>query len=343
MNEKEAPLSMKSTSSHDVAVEAGVSQSTVSRVFRKPDSVSPATVTKVREAAERLGYRPHAMARTLITGRSKIIGVYFSHEDHSFVSSLLFALSGVLQPLGYTVMTFIAPERTEDAEDVVSRMLEYRLDGLLIGSVDASDRVISLCQQEGLPIVLCNRSLPHLAAPSVASDDFAGGMLAAETLMRTGHTRLALILGRETATTSIAREEGFRAAVEAQSVARLVAVESGDFDHETARDAARKLLGVAKDQRPDAIFAVADLMALEVLSVARVEYGLSVPQDVSVIGYDNVPLAASPMIALTTIAWSLNDLAAQAVAKLLSPYSAPGTTLPVHLVSRATVRGLNGR
>ena len=194
----------------DVARRAGVSQSAVSRVFTPGASVSKHTVEKVRRAAAELGYRPNVLARSLITGRSRIIGLVVAYLENYFYPEVVERLSVALQEQGYHVLVFMAAPTVGDVQGVVQEILDYQVDGLVLASVSMSSVLAEKCQSFGIPVVLFNRDQDDPRLSSVTTDNRAGGRALAELLVSLGHGRIAYIAGFEGASTQRDRELGFR-------------------------------------------------------------------------------------------------------------------------------------
>lgn len=310
-----------------VAQRAGVSQSAVSRVFTPGASVSKKTAEKVKKAAAELGYRPNVLARAMVSGRSRIIGLVVAYLENQFYPEAIEKLSNALQKHGYHVLVFLASQTSGNVEDVMEEILDYQVDGIVTASVAMSSDIAERCQAAGVPMVLFNRSQDIEGITSVTSDNYAGGRKAAEFLLAGGHQRIGYIAGWEGASTQRDREAGFLAALEDQGT-KLFARETGDFHTETAREAARRMFSRPEAERPDAVFVANDHMALAVMDVIRFELGLSVPGDVSVIGYDDVPPAAWPAYSLTTVRQRANLMVEETVAALLEHIGTPETAKP---------------
>lgn len=313
----------------DVARRAGVSQSAVSRTFTENSSVSTKTAEKVRQAAIELGYRPNILARSLITGKSNIIGVLVSYLDNFFYPDALEKLSNLLQSEGYHVLIFMAAQTQtasneclqSDISDseasidkIVSEILDYQVDGIILASILLSSTLADQCQAAGVPVILFNRSQTGDYISSVTSDNFAGGIKVGEHLVQTGHKRPAYIAGLLAASTQRDREAGFMTALAAAELPLYWRGE-GHYDYDGAANAARAL--AALDPIPDAVFVANDHMAFAVMDVLRYECGLSVPGDISVIGYDDVPVAGWPAYNLTTVRQPADEMVAETVSLLL--------------------------
>jgi DNA-binding LacI/PurR family transcriptional regulator len=298
----------------DVAQLAGVSQSAVSRVFTPGASVSKATVEKVREAAAKLGYRPNVLARAMITGRTRIIGLVVAYLDNQFYPLAIERISRALQQRGYHILIFLAENSTQNITEVVKELIDYRVDGIIAASVSLSNDMSVRLDALGIPVVNFNRGQENPNLTDITSDNVAGGRKATEFLIAAGHARIAHISGWQGSSTGRDRAEGFRQAMSAAGL-DPVAVVDGMYDRETTITATRALFDVA--QPPDAVFVGNDHMAFAVMDELRSGLGLRVPDDVSVIGYDDVPIAAWPAYDLTTIRQPVNRMVAATVDAIL--------------------------
>ncbi len=202
---------MTKITSAEVAARAGVSQSAVSRVFTPGASASKKTIEKVRKAAGELGYRPNSLARAMVSGKSRIIGLVVAYLENHFYPEALEKLSSALQERGYHVLIFMASRTAEDVDDVVEEILDYQVDGIITASVAMSSELTARCRNAGVPMVLFNRSQDGPGLSSVASDNVAGGRKVADFLLTGGHERIAYVAGWEGASTQRDREAGFAA------------------------------------------------------------------------------------------------------------------------------------
>lgn len=298
----------------DVAQLAGVSQSAVSRVFTPGASASKATVAKVRAAAEKLGYRPNPLARAMITGRTRIIGLVVAYLDNQFYPMVLERLSRALHKRGYHILIFMAENSTEAVSEIVQELIDYRVDGLITASVALSNDLTSRLSALGIPVVNFNRGQDDPLLAEVTSDNLAGGQRATDFLIAGGHRRIAHVMGWQGASTGRDRAEGFRRAMAAAGLAPAAMID-GMYDRTAAAAAARRMC--EDNNRPDAIFVGNDHMAFAVMDELRHGLGLRIPQDVSVIGYDDVPMAAWPAYDLTTIRQPVNRMVEATVDAIL--------------------------
>lgn len=315
---------MDKVTSLEVAKRAGVSQSAVSRVFTPGASASSKTILKVREAAQELGYRPNVLARSLITGKSRIIGLVVAYLDNYFYPLALEKLSNYLQSEGYHVLIFMATNDTLSTDQVIDELLDYQVEGIITASVGLSSDLTARCEAAGVPVVLFNRSQDAANHSAVTSNNFSGGKSVAEFFLAAGHKRIGYIGGWEGASTQREREAGFRSAL-AEAGEALAAHALGQFTVEGAKKAARQMFG--ESDHPDAVFVATDHMAFAVMDVLRGELNLHIPNDVSVVGYDDVPPASWAAYDLSTVRQRADVMVKETVTlmieKIRNPASAP--------------------
>lgn len=311
---------VEKVTSLQVAEMAGVSQSAVSRVFTPGASVSAKTADKVRKAARELGYRPNILARAMITGRSRIIGLVVAYLENHFYPEVLEKLSNALQAQGYHVLIFMASNTSDNIDGVMDEILDYQVDGIILASVAMSSDLTQRCEAAGVPVVLFNRLQDDETLSGVASDNVAGGRKLAEFLVAGGHRRIAHIAGWDGASTQRDREQGFLEGLAAAGLA-LHSRAEGNFHTDQAQAAARQLFDT--DDRPDAVFVANDHMAFAVMDVLRFELGLRIPQDVSVVGYDDVIISAWPSYNLTTLRQPANRMVEETVRTMLARIDTP--------------------
>ncbi|WP_068314180.1 LacI family DNA-binding transcriptional regulator [Polycladidibacter hongkongensis] len=316
--------------SHQVAELAGVSQSAVSRVFTPGASVSKKTAAKVRAAADELGYRPNVLARAMVSGKSRIIGVIVAYLENQFYTEVLEKLSRAFKQRGYHILIFMVKNDRESVEDVMADILDYQVDGIVMASIDLTSDIVSRCRNAGVPLVLFNRSQDIEGVTSITSDNIRGGEKVASYLVEAGYRKLAYIAGWEKASTQRDREQGFR-----QELTRhghqLFARETGNFSTQQAQGAARRLFDNPAPNRPDAVFVANDHMAFAVMDVIRFEYGLRVPEDVAVVGYDDVPPASWGAYSLTTVRQRANLMVEETAKALFAMIDHPEEFTAKHI------------
>ncbi len=328
-------------SSIDVARLAGVSQSAVSRVFTPGASVSDRMREKVLATARALNYRPNFVARSLTTGRSRIIGLVVAYLDNQYYPVAVERLTKALQARGYHVMMFMTEQTATNIDDVVSGILDHQVDGIVVASVAMSSKLADRCTEAGVPVVLFNRIQSEDRFSSVISDNFGGGRLLARFLVEGGHQRIGYLAGWEGASTQRDREAGFRAGLAAAGRG-LFAWECGNYTFSVAEAATRRMFA-ADREHPDAIFVCNDHMAIAAMDVLRHEQGLRVPEDVSVVSYDDVPQAAWRSYGLTSLRQPTDSMVAATVDALMARIEGSETdprriSLPGELIVRTSAR-----
>jgi DNA-binding LacI/PurR family transcriptional regulator len=331
-------MSKASVTSGDVARRAGVSQSAVSRTFSPGASVSPEMRERVLKAADELGYRPNALARAMISGRSRLIAILLAYLDNQFYPVLLEQVARALQERGYQVLLFMTDPGDQDG--VVQKMLQFQVEGIIMASATLSSSLARECAETGTPVLLLNRYVPASPASSVTCDNIEGGRMLAHFLADGGHRRIAFIAGQEDSSTSRDREAGFCKGL-AERGLPLFARAVGGYTFEGAAEATRRLM--AARERPDALFVGNDHMAFAAMDVLRGEMRLSVPGDISVVGYDDVPEAGWGGYGLTTISQSSAAMAETAVAIMMEQIekqevNRKAAILPARLVIRSSAR-----
>jgi DNA-binding LacI/PurR family transcriptional regulator len=305
----------------DVARALGVSQSTISRAFTVSASIAEETKERVLKTATALGYRPNVIARSLITRRTNIVAVVIENLVDPFYPLVLNALTQRIQSCGCQTLLFV-PDGGQGVEDILPTLLQYQVDAIVITSATLSSTMARTCALRQTPVVLFNRYVPGLDIHAVSCDNEAGGRLVAEFLVKTAHVRPAYVSGLPDSTTNLDRKRGFVSRLNELDVTSWLVEEGGCYGHEAGYAAAKRL--VARHGRPDAIFFASDVMAFGGIEALR-EVGLRVPEDISVLGFDDVPMAAWPSNALTTVRQPVDDMADEAIALvgLGSPGSAP--------------------
>ena len=299
--------------SAEVAALAGVSQSAVSRVFTPGASASKKTVEKVNKAAAELGYRPNSLARAMVSGKSRIIGLVVAYLENHFYPEALEKLSKSLQEKGYHVLVFMASNAQDNIDHVVDEIMDYQVDGIVAASVALSSDLSERCQAAGVPMVLFNRGLDDPAMSTVTSDNISGGRKIADFLLEAGYRKIGYIAGWEGASTQRDRQLGFETRLEEGGIS-LHARGLGNFSMADAAQATREMF--ASDP-PDAVFVCNDHMAFAVMDTLRFELNLRVPEDVAVVGYDDVPTSAWPAYNLTTVRQPANRMVSETVDILL--------------------------
>lgn len=308
-------MTSKPVTSVDVARRAGVSQSAVSRFFTPGASVSKKMAEKIRVAADELGYRPNVLARSLITGRSRIIGLVVYYLENQFYPEAVEKLSIALQENGYHVLLFMASNTIGDVEPVVQEILDYRVDGIIMVSVSVSSTLADRCRELDIPVILFNRDQPGESIRAVTCENRMGGRIAAELLLKGNPDRVGYLAGFEGASTQIEREAGLLDAL-AMAGHGLHARAVGNYHYADAAEATQTLFD--RPDPPDALFVDDDHMALAAMDVIRFQFGLRIPEDVAVVGFDDIPQAAWPSFNLTTVRQPMNQMVSATVSELIA-------------------------
>ncbi len=303
----------------DVAKLAGVSQSAVSRAFTPGASVAEATRKKILLAAQSLGYQPNLMARSLATRRSNIVALAISYLENPFYAQVVKELSDRLRDTGRHILLFTTPPN-QDADPALERVLSYQVDALVMTATTASLELALQCQKAGVPIVQINRESKLPGISTVRGENQRAGEMVAAFLEAGGHKQFAFLGGTETSSTGRTRRDAFTNYLKAHG--HEVEVAFGNYTFEGAAAAARKLL--EGPTPPDAIFCASDYMAFAVSDVARREYKLRVPQDLSIVGFDDVPEAAHSGYDLTTFSQPAAALVEEAIKIVDTMIAEPG-------------------
>ena len=295
--------------SSQVARHAGVSQSAVSRAFTPGASISADTRARVLASARELGYRPNAIARSLITKNSRIIAVVMAYLENLFYPAVLEELGRALAAQNYHLLLFTG-FMDRDSDPVFEQLMQYRVDGIILASTSLSSELSEECATAGIPVVLFNRTTLRASVSSVTTGNRDGGRQIADFLVAAGHRHFGYIAGLQASSTNRDRYEGFLEGLAAHGIAD-VAVETGNYARLDAEAATRCML--SRPDRPDALFVANDHMAVAAMDVARHEFGLQVPRDLSIIGYDDVDLARWPSYDLTSMRQSVQPMVAATV------------------------------
>ena len=306
----------------EVADLAGVLQSTVSRSFSSSSPVAKKTREKVKKIADMIGYQPNAMARSLITQKSNMVGIVISNvTTNPFYPEVLDLLSRKFQEYGQKVMLF-SVHRDQNLDDILPQLLEYQVDGILITATTLSSEMAFECERWGTPVTLFNRYIPGSNASWFCCDNIAGGKKIGQLFLDSGHKRPAYIAGTEDTSTSIDRERGFLQVMDENGLKILREV--GNYNYNDAYAAALRLVDCPEPA--DAIFCANDIMAIGALDAVRSTMDMKVPEDVSIIGFDDIPMTSWPSFNLTTVRQPVNQMVDGSVKDLISRIKKPETT-----------------
>lgn len=314
----------------DVARQAGVSRALVSLVMRGSPQVSAASRSRVLDAAAALGYRPNAIARSLASRTNRTIGVLLNDLHNPFFAEIIDGVEGAAETGGYRTLLSTGGRRKRREEAALEAMLEFRVGGLILVSSLLSPGLIASTART-CPVVVVSRTVRCQDVDSVVTDEIAGVRLAVEHLLALGHRRIVHIDGGADPSGPL-RRRGYEKAMRATGNASLIV--AGDFSEAGGAKAADEILRMR--QRPTAIVAANDLAAAGAMERLE-EAGLSVPDDMSVVGFDNTYLAALRQVSLTTINQPRDTMGRLAVNALVERITGARSAPVRHVVSPSLI------
>ena len=289
--------------SHEVALKAGVSQSTVSRVFSGGSGLSQETRRRVLEVARELKYKPNAIARSLSTQRTQIIGLVSSHMTNPYFPTVLQSFTQRLHELGWKVL-LVSAGLNEDVDALLPEVLSYQVDGLVIVTGLHGRHITQQATQQGIPSVLFGRYELGSGISAVSCANYEAGLEVANAFLEAGHQRLAYIGGLEDTSANVDRRKGFVERLNERGI-RDCREELGVFTYQGGYEAATRLL--RSPSPPEAIFCANDIPAFGVLDAAR-DLGIKVPDQLSVVGFDDIPMAQWSSYNLTTVRQPIEEM-----------------------------------
>lgn len=347
--------SFEAATINDVAIAAGVSPATAARALGGYGSVRPSTAERVQAAAERVGYRPNALARSMMTGRTRTIGVVLSDIENSFFVRALRGITTRAREDGYELMLANTDEDLDTERNAVALLVSRRVDGIIACPIDPSDvGHLEGLREHGIPLVLLDRSAPRLRADTVGIDNVAAGQEATGVLLAAGHTRIGMLSGvspdatlsafaperSADATPTMDRVRGYCLALRTAGLTPDVRlVSSGGIHLDEAADAAVAML--SRPEAPTAIIASDSLQTLGALQALQ-RLGLSAPEDVSIVGFDNAEWAQVVDPPMTVIEQPAEEIGRSAM-RFLSERIDEATDeprdlrMPVRLIPRESV------
>jgi DNA-binding LacI/PurR family transcriptional regulator len=296
----------------DVAKLAGVSQPTVSRVFFGGASVSEKTRKKVLAAAEELGYSPNEFARSLITNKTRIIGLVMKGVKNPFYPQVLKEFTSHFKKLGYSIL-FVHTSNDEIQKEDVETLLNYNVAGVIITDATLSLKVTEDFKKNKIPLVLFNRKVEGQNFFTVGTNNLAASRKIAEYLIQKGCSDMVYISGERNTSTSIEREKGFSEVLEKHQLGYQQY--DSDFSYEGGYKTAKKI--IQKGEIPSAFFVANDIMALGVLDALR-ENNILVPAETKVVGFDNIDMAGWPLYSLTTWEQPISEMVEKTVKYVLA-------------------------
>jgi LacI family transcriptional regulator len=301
----------------DVAAAAQVSVGTVSNVLNRPEKVPGATVARVQEAIDRLGFVRNDAARQLRAGRSRAIGMVVLDLRNPFFADVARGAQERAAEHGLSVLVADSDEEPGRERSALALFEQQRVAGVLVTPVAEDVPLLLRMRERGVPVVLVDRESHEEALPSVAVDDVEGGRLAADHLLSIGRRRLAFVGGPASLRQVADRFEGARRAVAEAPGASLATIGTTALTVAEGRSAAERIARTEASERPDAIFAANDLVAMGLLQGLVMSGDVRVPDDVALIGYDDIDFAAAAVVPLSSVRQPAALIGATAVELLL--------------------------
>ena len=321
--------------SHDVAERAGVSQAAVSRVYRPGASASDAMRQKVFAAAKELGYRPNAIARGLSTQRSNMVALIMLRQTNLDYPDTLVELTSSLSSQGIRALLF-SIESMNELDSVVDQVLQYQVDGVIMGGpLSASQR--KAFEAHAIPIIFYGSTPPDRPFNAVDCDNDEGTEWLVSQLVHAGHRRFGLMAGPRSGRVAIERSGFFLQKLRDRGIDNVVSV-SCDYEYKTARQGFADLMNKI-GSIPDAVIAVTDSLAIASIDEARENFGLYIPEDISITGFDGVRTSGLQPYNLTTIRLPRRRMAEAAVTMLLEHIENPELPPELRVFSGVPVTG----
>ncbi len=325
---------------HDVARHAGVSAASVSNYLNWPDRLSARMKRRVEASIAELGFVPSMPARQLRRGRSGIVGLSVVNASNPYFAGIATAVEQVAADAGLAVVTGSSHESASQQEQFLTLFEQLRFDGVVVAPSDDELEALRRRRERGTPVVLVDHDDPEGRLSSVSVDHREGGRLAARHLLDSGRRHLLFAAGPEGVRQIDSRIDGCHDVVAEVPGATLDVVRSPDLDLEVGQEVGRRVADLPAGRRPDAIFAGNDLHAIGIVN-ALTGAGIRVPDDVAVVGYDDIPFAAMASVPLTTVRQPIAEIGTAAARLLLDEIAEPGreprdVVFPPELVIRAS-------
>lgn len=327
----------------DVADYAGVAPSTVSRVLNNPDRVSPVTLEKVNKAIEQLGFRPNILARSMRTGKTSTIAVVLPDITNLFFPELILGIEKAAQKKGYRLFICNSDEDVEREADILLDLSYRNVDGIILSSVRGENcnlkQIEDLSRQ--IPLVMVDRNINNLEVSSVTVDNYKGVYKATSYFLAQGYTDIAFLGGPLCREVCRKRYQGFKQALKDSGIKiQDDLIFETNFKASGGMKAAEEL--ISKKKIPIAIVSANDMMAIGAIRVFK-SRGIRIPDDIEVIGFDNIPLAALTVPSLSTVAQPIEEMGIEAVKLLFEEMKEPDRSprrvlLETSLIHRETTR-----
>ena len=312
-----------SVSVRDVARKAGVSVGTVSNVLNSPDKVAEKTVLKVQQAISALGFVRNDAARQLRAGKSRSIGLLVLDVRNPFFTDVARGAEEAASEHQMSILLANSDENHDREKQLLSLFEEQRVAGVLVSPVSSDIAELSRARDRGTPIVLVDRQSKDKSLSSVAVDDVAGGFMAVSHLIETGRKRIMFAGGPMSIQQIADRLKGSKKACNSQVSVSLEILETKNLTVLEGRAVAEEILSRPVSKRPDAVFAANDLLAIGIMQVLVVAKSVSIPEDIALVGYDDISFASSALISLTSVRQPSALIGAQAIELLIEETEDP--------------------
>ncbi len=323
----------------EIARLAGVSQATVSRVVQGSPRVTAENRRRVEKVMSEVEYVPNAQARAMRMKRSGAIGIVVGEITNPWYPVMLYALAREIERAGLRMNVWVSDG--ENSEQAAIEAISSKLvDGLIFTTATRDSKALRTALEMGLPVVLVNRSLKNITSDQVTGDNIGGGAAVATYFLAHGRTSVALVGGSPWTSTGRERRRGF-VEVFADAGIRIppARMPETDFTHQAGLDAGRLLLAA---DAPQAIFCATDVIAFGVIDAAK-EHGLRVPEDLWVVGYDDIPMSAWKVLDLTTIRQPIDEMANLSLQRLLARINNTDADFEhKHFTAELVIRGSTG-
>ncbi len=313
--------SRRRVSMKDVAALAGVSVGTVSNVLNAPERVSDAMTQRVSQAIEELGWVPNESARQLRRGRSQAVGLVVYDIANPFFADVTLGAESVLYKHGFSVQIGNSSQAHDRETRLLKNFEQQRVRGVLLAPIANVTDMAHELRKRGIPVVMLDRARDDNFC-EVGVDDLEGGRLATAHLIERGHRRLAFVGGPSTLAQVRARRAGAELAMQALGdEGSLLAISTPALAFQPGMVAAREIVMLPDDERPTAVFAANDLLAIGLLQ-GFVAAGLRVPEDIALIGYDDIEFAAASAVPLSSVRQPRHRMGEQAATMLIDEIDA---------------------
>nr|WP_241819187.1 LacI family DNA-binding transcriptional regulator [Enterovibrio norvegicus] len=323
----------------EVAEAAGVSVSAVSRAFNPEASISRPLREKVFKAAAALNYKPNRMARG-IKSRSSLVGILMTDFNNPFYLPILSRFTSEIQKRDCHSL-LINVNSDMDIQEAVELVMEYNVDGLIITSASLPQQLVDACRSQDTPVVIFGRDSSDNSVTVVSCDNVLAGRMAADMLLDAGYMRPAFVAGPIGTSATVDRQRGFISRLMERGCNQWQVVEGGEFSYDAGYDATLRVF--KNSERPDALFYADDIMACGGMDALRYELALKIPQDVGVLGVDDIRLAKSRSYNLSTIRQPNEEMIQSTMDVLFEHISNPNLppqsiTLPCEPVLRGSTQ-----